>query len=29
MGIAPVVAIPKLLSQLGLRKEDIDLYEVY
>jgi hypothetical protein len=28
MGISPVVAIPKLLSQFGLQKEDIDVYEV-
>ncbi len=28
MGIAPVYAIPKLLKQLGLTKEDIDVYEV-
>jgi hypothetical protein len=28
MGISPVFAIPKLLDQLGLSKEDIDVYEV-
>ncbi|KAA1468202.1 3-ketoacyl-CoA thiolase [Dentipellis sp. KUC8613] len=28
MGIGPIVAIPKVLSQLGLTKEDIDLYEI-
>ncbi|KAF8922512.1 3-ketoacyl-CoA thiolase [Mucidula mucida] len=28
MGIAPVYAIPKLLKQLGLTKEDIDVYEI-
>jgi acetyl-CoA acyltransferase 1 len=28
MGIAPVVAIPKILGQLGLSKEDVDVYEV-
>ncbi|KAF9044731.1 3-ketoacyl-CoA thiolase [Hymenopellis radicata] len=28
MGIAPVYAIPKLLEQLGLTKEDIDVYEI-
>jgi len=28
MGISPAVAIPKLLSQLGLAKEDVDVYEV-
>ncbi|PBL01034.1 3-ketoacyl-CoA thiolase [Armillaria gallica] len=28
MGIAPVYAIPKLLSQVGLTKEDVDLYEI-
>ncbi|KAI0051682.1 3-ketoacyl-CoA thiolase [Auriscalpium vulgare] len=28
MGIAPIVAVPKLLSQYGLSKEDIDIYEI-
>lgn len=28
MGISPVVAIPKVLVQAGLTKEDIDVYEV-
>ena len=28
MGIAPVYAIPKVLEQVGLSKEDIDVYEV-
>lgn len=28
MGIAPIFAIPKLLSQIGLSKEDIDIFEV-
>ncbi|KAK0465137.1 3-ketoacyl-CoA thiolase [Desarmillaria tabescens] len=28
MGIAPVYAIPKLLSQFGLTKEEVDLYEI-
>lgn len=28
MGIAPIVAIPKVLAMTGLRKEDIDIYEV-
>jgi acetyl-CoA acetyltransferase len=28
MGIAPIFAIPKLLSQIGLSKEDIDVFEV-
>jgi acetyl-CoA acyltransferase 1 len=28
MGIGPIFAIPKLLSQLGLREEDIDVFEV-
>ncbi|KAK0208319.1 3-ketoacyl-CoA thiolase [Desarmillaria ectypa] len=28
MGIAPVYAIPKLLSQVGLTKEEVDLYEI-
>jgi small subunit ribosomal protein S3e len=27
MGISPIYAIPKLLEQVGLRKEDIDVYE--
>ncbi|KAF7320276.1 3-ketoacyl-CoA thiolase [Mycena kentingensis (nom. inval.)] len=28
MGISPIYAIPKLLEQLGLNKEDIDVYEI-
>ncbi|KAK0506123.1 3-ketoacyl-CoA thiolase [Armillaria luteobubalina] len=28
MGIAPIYAIPKLLSQVGLTKEEVDLYEI-
>ena len=28
MGIAPVAAIPKVLSQVGLVREDVDVYEV-
>jgi len=28
MGIAPIFAIPKLLSQVGLSKEDIDVFEI-
>ncbi|KAG6911937.1 hypothetical protein DXG01_000185 [Tephrocybe rancida] len=28
MGISPIYAVPKVLSQLGLTKEDIDLYEI-
>lgn len=28
MGIAPVVAIPKLLESAGLKKEDVDLWEI-
>ena len=28
MGISPIFAIPKLLQQVGLSKEDIDVYEV-
>jgi len=28
MGIAPVVAIPKLLESTGLKKEDVDLWEI-
>ena len=28
MGIAPIVAIPKVLAMTGLSKEDIDIYEV-
>ncbi|KAF8642365.1 hypothetical protein AX16_009634 [Volvariella volvacea WC 439] len=28
MGIAPIVAVPKLLARLGLLKEDIDVYEI-
>lgn len=28
MGIAPVAAVPKMLAQVGLTKEDIDIYEI-
>ncbi len=28
MGIAPIYAIPKILAQTGLKKHDIDVYEV-
>ncbi|EED79590.1 hypothetical 3-ketoacyl-CoA thiolase B [Postia placenta Mad-698-R] len=28
MGIAPVAAIPKVLEQTGLAKEDVDVYEI-
>ncbi|KAF8203620.1 3-ketoacyl-CoA thiolase [Pholiota molesta] len=28
MGIAPIYAIPKVLEQVGLTKEDIDIYEI-
>lgn len=28
MGIAPVIAIPKLLESTGLMKEDVDLWEI-
>jgi acetyl-CoA acetyltransferase len=28
MGVAPIYAIPKVLAQTGLDKEDIDVYEV-
>lgn len=28
MGIAPIYAIPKVLAQTGLKKQDIDVYEV-
>lgn len=28
MGISPVAAIPKVLGQYGLAKEDVDIYEV-
>lgn len=28
MGISPIYAIPKVLAQAGLSKEDIDIYEV-
>ena len=28
MGIAPTVAIPKVLEKVGLTKEDVDLFEV-
>ena len=28
MGIAPVYAVPKVLEAYGLKKEDIDVYEV-
>jgi hypothetical protein len=28
MGIGPIAAIPKVLTQVGLTKDDIDIYEV-
>jgi len=28
MGIGPTIAIPKVLTKVGLRKEDVDLFEV-
>jgi acetyl-CoA acetyltransferase len=28
MGVAPIYAIPKILAQTGLEKQDIDVYEV-
>lgn len=28
MGISPIYAIPKVLEQAGLTKEDVDVYEV-
>ncbi|KAI6031789.1 3-ketoacyl-CoA thiolase [Pisolithus microcarpus] len=28
MGIGPIIAIPKVLAQLGLSKEDVDMYEI-
>lgn len=28
MGIGPSIAIPKALSQAGISKEDVDLFEV-
>ncbi|KAI6136678.1 3-ketoacyl-CoA thiolase [Pisolithus sp. B1] len=28
MGIGPIVAIPKVLAQFGLSKEDVDVYEI-
>ena len=28
MGISPIYAIPKVLEQAGLSKEDVDVYEV-
>ncbi|KAJ7181700.1 3-ketoacyl-CoA thiolase [Mycena crocata] len=28
MGISPIFAIPKVLEQVGLKKEDIDVYEI-
>lgn len=28
MGISPAFAIPKILKQTGLKKEDVDVYEV-
>ncbi|KAF8516164.1 acetyl-coenzyme A acyltransferase 1, isoform CRA_b [Hysterangium stoloniferum] len=28
MGIAPIVAIPKLLQQYGLKKEDVNVWEI-
>jgi small subunit ribosomal protein S3e len=27
MGISPIFAVPKMLEQVGLKKEDIDVYE--
>jgi acetyl-CoA acyltransferase 1 len=27
MGISPVAAVPKILEQTGLTKEDIDIFE--
>jgi acetyl-CoA acetyltransferase len=29
MSIGPIVAIPKILAQTGLSKEDIDVWEVW
>jgi acetyl-CoA acetyltransferase len=28
MGISPIYAIPKVLRQAGLSKDDVDIYEV-
>jgi acetyl-CoA acyltransferase 1 len=28
MGIGPIAAIPKVLQQVGLSKEDVDIWEV-
>ena len=28
MGISPIYAIPKALTQAGLSKDDVDVYEV-
>lgn len=28
MGISPIAAVPKVLAQHGLSKEDIDVFEV-
>jgi len=28
MGIAPIAAIPKVLAQVGLTKDDVDVYEI-
>ena len=28
MGIGPIFAIPKVLKQVGLEKEDVDVWEV-
>jgi acetyl-CoA acyltransferase 1 len=28
MGIGPIAAIPKVLAQVGISKEDVDVYEV-
>ena len=28
MGVGPVVAIPRLLEHTGLKKEDVDLWEI-
>ena len=28
MGISPVAAVPKVLAETGLSKEDVDIFEV-
>jgi len=28
MGISPVIAVPKMLDAVALKKEDVDIYEV-